>query len=140
LRNIDEIMEHIPETTVPITVYKGVNLTGLNEFRYDHYFSSTSVCKDIATIFAGGDWQDREDRDLVNDLCCIFEITILPGSKIIPLFGSRNVDKNISGVLANELEIILDRGKRIKIEKEIQPIKGSMSTRGGTFKTYKATY
>ncbi len=100
LQNISEIFYIAPPIEKPLTVYKGIDT--LNIYN-DKAFISTSLNYNVALRFA--------ERD-----CCILQITVSPGSKVLYLSEiSREKD---------EAEVLLDRNGSLKITGEI--IKGKM--------------
>jgi len=92
LKNIDLAFKGVPRTTNIITVYKG--LTQEN-FISDKGFMSTTLDKKLT------------DRFTESSKCCIAEITIAKGSKILPLYKISYHD--------DELEILLNRDGNIQI-------------------------
>lgn len=85
LKNMDYMFSLVPPINGSITVYKGKNSSSVYP---DKSFISTSISYEQALKFAGKD-------------CCILEITVSAGSKILPLFTvSRELEEN---------EILLDR-------------------------------
>jgi len=92
LRDIDRLFTQIPATQYPITVYKGKNTK--NVYEIDKAFMSTSEDYKSAKQFSGKD-------------CCILQINVSAGSKVIPIKGiSREPD---------EKEILLDRGGQMLV-------------------------
>jgi hypothetical protein len=85
LHRIDLAFSGAPALENPITVYKGKNSMSVYS---DKAFISTSVEYDKALDFAGSK-------------CCILEITVAPGSKVLPIFGLSRYQE--------EGEVLLDR-------------------------------
>jgi hypothetical protein len=84
--NISLAFQGVPPLTNPITVYKGKRSD--NIYQVDKAFASTSL-----TI--------RGTQDFRGGKCCILQITVPPGSKVLPL---ESISDNKS-----EDEILLDR-------------------------------
>lgn len=84
--NISLAFQGVPPLTTPITVYKGKRSD--NVYRVDKAFASTS-----STI--------RGTQDFRGGKCCILQITVPPGSKVLPL--------NLLSDIKSEDEILLDR-------------------------------
>ena len=87
LDNIDEAFKAVPPLTEPLVVYRGKRKDEIN--KTDLSFVSTSLFSDTTVEFTGIG-------------CCILQITISPGSKVLPIY---DISENQS-----EFEILLDRG------------------------------
>lgn len=75
-KNIDRIFRYIPPIDSTITVYRGVKFSSRSDFNSelnDFGFVSTTYDKTIAFEF------------LDDYPCCLLEITVSPGTKVIPL-------------------------------------------------------
>lgn len=93
INNIDNAFSQIPAIISPITVYRGINS---DKFIPEILaYVSTSIDKDIAIRVGAG----KE--------CCLLEILVVPGSKVLPL-------KGIS-LFKNEKEILLPRTGKFEI-------------------------
>lgn len=94
LNNIDIAFEASPQLEETITVYKGLDTEDIFS---DKAFISTSLYRRAALEFSG-------------QQCCLLQITVPPGSKILPLSGiSRS---------PHEAEILLDRDGELKVTGE----------------------
>lgn len=94
LKCIDSIFKKVPITARPITVYKGLDTDNISS---DDAFISTTTDVNIANLFSGID-------------CCIIEITIPSGSRILPL-------KSVS-LFPYENEILLDRSNYLIVNND----------------------
>lgn len=92
LKNIDLAFKGVPRTTNIITVYKG--LTKEN-FISDKGFMSTTLDKKLT------------DRFTASATCCVADITVAKGSKILPLYKISYHD--------DESEILLNRDGNIQV-------------------------
>ena len=91
IKNIDKIFEMVPVTTEPLTLYRGVEKS--SDTTYTGGYVSASSEKEVARRF-----MENARGKKVN--CCLIELNVLPGSKII----------NVQSVsVSNESEFILDR-------------------------------
>lgn len=87
-KNIDDVFKYIPPIEKSITVYRGVKFESSSEFTTDlndFGFISTTYDKPIAFEF------------LDDYTCCLLEITLDPGTKVIPLesFSKYPVEKEL---------------------------------------------
>lgn len=105
LHNLDEAFSDAPVLDFPITVFRGIKKE--SESIADKSFMSTTIDFDIATGFSE---------------CCIMEITIAAGNKILPLW-------DISDQY-DEFEILLNRNQILTITHEKKDLK----------KTFYATF
>jgi len=90
INNILEIFQEIPPLTEDIVVYSG-SVRPINNFKKQ--FISTSIC--VAEPFAN--FTDKHASR--NRRCCLYEITLTKGCKVIPLF--------FDNMYIKELEILL---------------------------------
>jgi len=84
--NISLAFQGVPPLSEAITVYKGKKSEGV--YKLDKAFASTSV-----TV--------RGTRDFHGQKCCIMQITVPPGAKVLPLLALSDHQR--------EQEILLDR-------------------------------
>lgn len=102
LKNIDLAFKAVPKTTSILTVYKGMDKKDIIS---DKAFVSTSLYKNVTASF------------MKNSKCCLIEILVAKGSRILPIF-------KISAH-PEEYEILLDRDCDISItsmDKKSTPI------------------
>lgn len=92
LDNLDKAFLKVPTLKNSITVYKGVKED--KAFTTDKAFMSTTIFFDKAKYFS-------------NDTCCIYQITVSPNSKVLPI-------RKIS-TFPEEEEILLDRGGNLML-------------------------
>jgi hypothetical protein len=95
-KNMLLAFQGVPPLHHPLTVYKGIKHTQ-KVMDIDKAFSSTSL------NFSG-------TEDFRGSSCCVLQITVPPGSKIIPLFDISHVQ--------SEAEILLDKNGRYNVSGE----------------------
>jgi hypothetical protein len=107
LKNLDLAFARIPQLEQPLIVYKGKKSEKVYS---DKSFVSTSLQFDIAMNFA--------NKIRGTDLhCCVVEITVSPGSKILPIFYGSEYPE--------EQEILLDRnGEMFVTGSTIEKVRG----------------
>jgi len=107
LKNLDLAFARIPQLEQPLIVYKGKQSEKVYS---DKAFVSTSLQFDVAMHFA----KERKETGLH---CCVVEITVSPGSKILPIFYGSEYPE--------EQEILLDRdGKMFVTGSTIEKVRG----------------
>ena len=99
-KNLDIAFQGAPPLEKPLTVYRGKSSDRMRP--RDEGFVSTSLLRSRALNFAGPE-------------CCVLEITVPPGSKVLPVA--------FISFASDELEIILNRGGKFivsgtKIDRE----------------------
>jgi len=92
LKNLDDAFLGVSPLKNAITVYKGIKEDVV--FTSDKAFMSTTIFFDKAKLFS-------------NDTCCIYQITVSPNSKVLPI-------RKIS-TFPEEEEILLDRGGNLTL-------------------------
>lgn len=108
-RKLEDIFQSIPPLEKPLTVYRGVVIPSEEKLdTYDGAYISTTTDKYMAQRFIEG----------ISD-CCILQITVSPGSKVLPL-----IDQSL---IFEESEVILYR-------------KGELMVTGRISNTIFATY
>jgi len=86
MNNITEIFEGIPSLKDPITVWRGMSA----DYKYNsNMFTSTSIDVGVARRFTYKN-------------CCLYKITVSPGSKVIPVWPC--------SYMMDEREVLLDMG------------------------------
>lgn len=110
----EKIFSEIPPTTNPIIVYRAV----LREHNatlgtYTGRYISTTYSPDYAMefllqiYFEDRKWSVKKEKKVREKLCCIFQITVSPMSKVIPIYASKHE--------VGQFEILLDRRGKLNI-------------------------
>ena len=91
IKNLDKAFSDVPPLTETVVLYRGQKDEPINSDSY----TSTSSDKSVALRFTTAD-------------CCLYRITILPGTRVLPL-------RNRSSLISSEFEYLIERGNPIKV-------------------------
>lgn len=97
LRNLERIFAEIPPLEQALTVYRGIVIYSEEKLdTYDGAFISTTLDKGMAEQFIEG----------ISD-CCILQITVSPGSKVLPLVDPSLVFEEDEVILYRKGELLI---------------------------------